>query len=289
MSDLNFPENSIARWVRLQRMTWSSDHESKASRVAVEKGDEQIHSFDVNTNDLPAMLQDALALQADELPPGTHAFRLVSYDEKGQQLSALNQTIRGKNKDAGTAGTEAITQARAAAMNVSNAAQATLVLRTELEREQARNNDLVENQALLIDKLNEAHSENFESQLRFAEFTRRMERMDKLYEAMSGLLVPLGHIVIEKFGPKLLAMQPGEILEKAKAVLSSNSTEGDPNATPGPAAKPANESVPGVPEPGQAVLPQPAQSRAKGNGRNSPRKRRPKAASTANARKAKRR
>lgn len=271
-----FGETTISRWVRLQRITWSSDHGSKASRIAIEKGNEQVHAFDVNTSDLGTILQDALALQADELPQGAHAFRLVSYDEKGLQLSELNQTVRGRNKDASAAGNEAITQARAAAMNVSNAAAATLVLRTELEREQARNNDLVENQALLIDKLNEMHSSNFEAQLRLLEFNRRMDRSDKFYEAMSGLLVPLGHLVIEKFGPQLLKMQPAEIFEKAKAVMSAANTEGEPNAT-GPTQERTNEPSPRVPEPGQEVLSRSPERGPTRDSGNPPRKRGAKA------------
>lgn len=268
---------TLARWIRLQRITWQSDSGSKAVRVALEREGEKIHEFEMATPELAAVLHDAMQLQADELPTGAHQFRVVAYDEKGLQLSELPQTVRGRSKEATSAANEAITHARASAMNVSNAAAATQLLRTELEREFARNNDLTEDKALLIDKIQELVTQNFDAQLRLAEFNRKMERTDKLYDALTTIFVPLGTLVVEKYGPKLLAMQPSEILDKGKAVLAKlnekdQPTEGEPNV-PEPTAQPDSHPVPVVPEPEQGRVPQPVEGGAQGSDGNVSRER----------------
>lgn len=247
---------SLARWVRLQSITWQADSGSKASRIAIERDGEKIHEFEVATPGLAAVLHDALELQADELPTGAHQFRVVAYDSNGGQLSELPQTVRGRSKEATSAANEAITNARASAMNVSTAAAAAQLLRGELDREFARNNDLTEDKALLIDKIQELVTQNFDAQLRLAEFNRKMERTDKLYDALTTIFVPLGTMVMEKYGPKLLAMQPSEILDKGKAVLAKlnekEPTKGEPNE---PTPEPDNKPLPVIPQPEQGRLP----------------------------------
>jgi hypothetical protein len=259
--------NTLSRWVRLQRITWSCEQGSKAEKIVIERDGDRVHEFAVGTPDLANVLADALALQAEELPTGAHSFRLVAYDGSNVQLSELHQTVRGRSKEAASASNEAVTVARAAAMNVSNAAAATQLLRAELEREMQRNNDLVENQALLLDKLNEMQTQNFEAQLRLETFHREQDRKDKFSEAMSQLLVPMGTLLIEKFGPKLLQMQPAEILEKAKAVLDTSKKE--ETHVDGSSAQPVVSVVPAVHEPGQGTIqsgPETGPARDCGNG-----------------------
>jgi hypothetical protein len=274
--------NSIARWVRLQKLTWNSDLGSKTTSIAIESSDgAKVHEFDVSLTDLPLILSDALQLQADELPQGSHPYRLVAYDDKHVQLSELHQTIRGRCKDATSVGNEQITQARAASMNVNNASSAAALLRQENERLSARNNDHIENEAMLIDKLNEMQAANFSAQLTLEEAHRRWERQDKMLEGVTQLLVPLGTLFIEKFGPQLLKLSTPEV-DAAKTALSNavalqpeppQPKEGEPDGLR-PTSEPNHEPSPSVPEPRQEALRGSAQERVAGNGGDDSRKRR---------------
>lgn len=279
--------NSIGRWVRLQKLTWNSDLGTKAVSIAIESNDgAKVHEFDVALTDLPLILSDALQLQADELPQGSHPYRLVAYDDKHVQLSELHQTIRGRCKDATSVGNEQITQARAASMNVNNASSAAALLRQENERLTARNNDHIENEAMLIDKLNEMQAANFSVQLPLEEAHRRWERQDKMLQGVTQLLVPLGTLFIEKYGPQLLKLSTPEV-DTAKTALTNavaprppeqpQATEEAPDA-PRPPSQPDNEPNPCVPEPRQEALRASSQERTAGDSRNNSRKRRPKTA-----------
>lgn len=280
--------NSIARWVRLQKLTWNSDLGTKTASIAIESNDgAKVHEFDVGLTDLPLVLSDALQLQADELPQGAHPYRLVAYDDKHVQLSELHQTVRGRCKDATSVGNEQITQARAASMNVNNASSAAALLRQENERLSARNNDHIENEAMLIDKLNEMQAANFSAQLTLEEAHRRWERQDKMLEGMTQLLIPLGALFIEKYGPQLLKFSPPEV-ETAKSALTNavaprppeqpqQPTEGATDG-PRPPSQSDNQPAPSVPEPRQEALRTSIEERPEGNSGTHPRKRRPKAA-----------
>jgi len=268
--------NSIARWVRLQKLTWNSDLGSKTASIAIESNDgAKVHEFDVTLTDLPLVLSDALQLQADELPQGTHPYRLVAYDDKHVQLSELHQTVRGRCKDATSVGNEQITQARAASMNVNNASSAAALLRQENERLSARNNDHIENEALLIDKLNEMQAANFNAQLTLEEAHRRWERQDKMLEGVTQLLVPLGALFIEKYGPQLLKLSTPEVQTAKTALVNAvaprttepPADESDANVNR-PPGEPHNEPTPRVPEPRQEALrasPEDGPTRDRGN------------------------
>lgn len=283
--------NSIARWVRLQKLTWNSDLGSKAASIAIESHEgAKVHEFDVTLSDLPLILSDALQLQAEELPKGSHAFRLVAYDDKHVQLSELHQTIKGRSADASNPGNEQITQARAASMNVNNAASAAALLRQENERLSARNNDHVENEAMLIDKLNEMQASNFAAQLTLEESHRRWERQDKMLEGITQLLVPLGTLFIQKYGPQLLNLSSPEV-ETAKTALvnavapqvpeQQPATEGATNG-PRPTSEPIDAPIPSVPEPGQEALRTSVEERSTGNRGNDTGEPRPKTPKSTN-------
>ena len=250
----------LERWVAIQQKTWMVDEGTRASRIAVERpGGEQVQSFHSELPELGRALQDCLDLQAEELPAGTsHQFRIVSYDPAGKQLSEVPQTIRGKSKDASQANQHQLQQSRAHHQDIDTMSFVLDKTTASLEQAMTRVGDLFDDVTQLTESNTVMRLNNEEAQLRRLEFERRMARHDKVFEAIGELIAPIGMIVLEKLGPKLLGATPGEMLTKVttalEAVKETKQAEGTPNGEPTD-SKPSDPLGAVVPEPRPRTLP----------------------------------
>ena len=184
-------------------------------------------------------------MHAGELPVGNHSFRLVAYGEGKTQVSELPQTLRGRSKEATSAASELMHMAKAMALMLNNTQQMFALQHQEFEAQQKRLGDQYENVALLIDRNAENASNNLEAQLRLEQFHNEQSRRDKREEAMLSIITPIGVMAMEKYGPKLLSMTPGEIEGKVKEMFKGG-TELVANSEPAPEVIAPPEAAPQV-------------------------------------------
>ena len=277
----------LERWVALQKKTWDCDHGARAARITIERGDEVVQGFAADVDELGRALEDALAMQADELTVGAHQFRIVAYGPDGKQLAELPQTVKGRNKDATTAGSAAIASARANHMSVDTMSFVLEKTRQELDQVANRNGDLHDDIQALIGTVNDLRLSNEEMLLRRLEFEEKLQHKAKVYEAIEGaigqLLVPIGTLLINKYGSSLLGVSKDDLQKVAAAlpktdVETETPKEDEPNVgTIAASEKPTDPVVPVVVEPGQGTLPPDTQGRRTGNRGAIPRKRGPTA------------
>ena len=221
-------ETRVSKWLRMQSVTWHCDEGATAARIVLETSSgEQVQQWPSDLKDLEQIVEDCIAMQADELPQGAHGYRLVAYSEKNQQLGELPQTIRGRSKDATSAAAEHLQMQKALALEIANMARIGELRNQEFEAQQRRLNDQYDNVGLLLDRNAENASVNFDASLRLKEFDKKQERLDMVYAMFTTVATPLLTMAVEKFGPKLLSMKPSEIIDKVK---DSFSAEPDPTA-----------------------------------------------------------
>lgn len=286
-------DTRLEKWVSLQKKTWDVDEGSKASRIAIEhSGGELIQNFTTDLDELGRAIQDCLDMQAQELPAGTsHQFRVVSYDPAGKQLAELPQTVRGLSKDASSANQHALQQSRAHHQDVSTMSFVLDKTTSQLEQTCNRLGDLFDDCTQLAESNAMMRLNNEESQLRRLEFERRMERNDKLFEALSNIGTLVIPAIIEKLGPKFLGASPGEMLGKVSSALDKlNETAPAPPVTHegtaqhgeriGTTTEPVDSVVPKLPKPRQGSVSRSVAGRGTGNRRPVPRKRGPQSPTT---------
>ena len=261
----------LERWVTLQQKTWDIDEGSKASRIAVERPEgELVQSFNTDLPELGRVLQDCLDMQAGELPAGTsHRFRIVAYDPASKQLAELPQTVRGMSKDASSANQHQLTQSRAHHQDIDTMSFVLDKTTAQLEQTCTRLGELFDDCTQLSDSNASMRLNNEELMLRRLEFERRMARHDKIFEALGELMVPVGTIILEKLGPKLLGATPGEMISKVSGALGklneqkAATPEAPSNVEQSADSKPSDALGPVVPEPRPRALPA---NRPKGRG-----------------------
>jgi hypothetical protein len=228
-------------------------------------------------------------MQADELPKGAHQFRVVAYDPTGKQLAELPQTVQGRSKDASTAGSNAIAAQRANHMAVDTLVLANTVTQQQLSQVAASNSDLHDDVTQLISTVNDLRLSNEDMLLKRLEFEDKMAHKAKVFEAIEGaigqLLVPIGTLVIQKYGPQLLGMTVEDLQKLAPPVPKPADPEPPAESptnvgTVAPTEEPVDSIVPVVPESGQGTLPPNTQGGSQRNNRLLPRKRGPKAPTT---------
>jgi len=229
-------DSKIARWVRMQRVTWQCDESAMAARIVLEThSGEQVAEWPTHLEELEQVIEDAVGMYADELPQGPHAYRLVAYSSDKRQLSELPQTIRGRSKDASTAASDALQLQKATALFISNVTSWASLARGEADKQQARLDDAQDNTSQLLDLANQLRGHNLEAELRLRQFEEEQKRKDQRQEAFISIITPLATMAVEKYGPKLLSMSPTDILEKSKAFLGSTPAEPAPSPPPAPA------------------------------------------------------
>jgi hypothetical protein len=244
-------DNRLARWLRFQQVTWQSDAGAKAVEIALERPDgERVALFDVNRANLAQIVTDCLVMQGDELPIGSHPYRLVSYDAEHKQLAELPQTVRGRNRDATSAASDAMAMQKAVAQslrNLESVAQLNEQFQTRLAETLDGERD---NTNALLDMNRQLRDNNLEADLRLRQFEKREERIDKMLELVGGVFTLVAPALIKKFMPELAA---SELFAKH---LEPPPKAPDPNVQP-PEAPPESDSAnrPIVPEPQQETLP----------------------------------
>jgi hypothetical protein len=284
-------DTRLEKWVSLQKKTWDVDEGSKASRIAIEhSGGELIQNFTTDLDELGRAIQDCLDMQAQELPAGTsHQFRVVSYDPAGKQLAELPQTVRGLSKDASSANQHALQQSRAHHQDVSTMAFVLDKTTSQLEQTCNRLGDLFDDCTQLAESNAMMRLNNEESQLRRLEFERRMDRNDKLFEALGNIGTLVIPAIIEKLGPKFLGATPGEMLGKVSSALEKLNEPAPPATSEGTAlhgersgtpTEPVDSIVSKLPEPRQGSISRSVEGRGAGNRRLVPGKRGPKSPTT---------
>jgi hypothetical protein len=230
-------DTRVDKWLRMQQLTWDCDQGTRAVKIALEKPDGTVaYEWPASLEDLASVIVDGLSLQADELPTGGHQYRLVAYGENKAQLSELPQTIRGRSRDAASAGAEAMQFQKASQMALHNFEFSAMHLRNELEQTSKRLTEQVENTQALLEKCNELFSANFSSQLELKKFERSQERQDMLVQC----LTPLITMAVQKYGPKLLNMNPDELAR----MIPASPPAAPPVAASPPAAPPVAASPP---------------------------------------------
>jgi hypothetical protein len=268
-------DTRLERWVTMQLRVLDSDgeHVSKAVRFTIERRDgDLLAEFPADLPNLATVIRDALQLQGDELPQGSHQFRVVAYNEQKKQVSELPQTVKGTNRDATAAAHEAIQLQRASSMAIHNMEFAATHLRTEFDLLRQRYDDTVEDRSLLLDTLNELRTANFTQQLELTRFNKTQERLDKMVEAIGGLVTLAAPMLLKKFAPELA----GE-MSAAVARITAPQPEANPNEQPAP-TEPVSATSAELPESRQVAVSQPSQGRRAPNHRDHPRAHRRKPA-----------
>lgn len=249
-------DNRLARWLRFQQITWQSDAGAKAVEIVLERPDgEKVASFDVNRSNLAQIVADCLTMQGDELPIGSHSYRLVSYDAEHKQLAELPQTVRGRNRDATSAASDAMAMQKAVAQalrNLESVASLNQDIQTRLAETLDNERD---NTNQLLDMNRQLRDNNLEHELRIREFDKRQERIDKFLEGAGSIITLLAPILVKKFLPdlansELFPKQIESATEKAKPSDERTETSSESVST---------TSI-GVSESGQGTLPQSAEA-----------------------------
>lgn len=259
-------DSRLGRWVSLQSRLLQGDNDnlSKPVRFTIERKDgEVINEFPADLENLPQVMTDALLLQGEELPQGSHQFRVVAYDAEKKQLSELPQTIKGSNRDATAAAHEAIQLQRASSMALHNMDFAATHLRSEFDGLRQRYDDVVEDRSLLLDTLNELRTSNFSQQLELQRFTKSQERLDKIVEAMGGIVTLAAPMLLKKFAPELAGDMVGVIQQLKQAPPPEAKPDEQPTAV-----EPASPAGAIVPKPRQAALPRSPKRGSEANRRN---------------------
>lgn len=269
----------------MQCKVYDSDEGLKAEVICLENpSGDAVFTWPIGLENLAEVVRTALDMQAGELPKGAHRYRLVSYASrnKDKQLSELPQTIRGRSSDATSAMSEAIAMQRATAMAVSNLENVNAITLRALENVEGRLNEMTENFTLTFDKLTVANSENFDQRMRFLEFEAKQKRNEVLLEC----LTPLITIAVEKYGGKLLNMDPSTLKslldDKAPeappappAATDPPALQGQTNGEPEPPEQPDNPPSLDVPTSGQGSVSRHSEARLARNGKRVARERRP--------------
>jgi hypothetical protein len=243
-------DNRLSRWLKFQQVTWQSDAGAKASEIVLERPDgEKVASFDINRSNLAQIVADCLTMQGDELPIGSHSYRLVSYDDAHKQLAELPQTVRGRNREATSAASDAMAMQRAVAQSLRNL-ESVASLNEQIQNRLAETLDNErDNTNQLLDMNRQLRDNNLEHELRLRQFEKREERIDKFLEGAGGLITLLAPLLIKKFLPELAA---SEMVAKQ---LDSMTEKAKPNERPseGP-EEPISATSVVVPEPEQRAL-----------------------------------
>jgi hypothetical protein len=274
-------DDRVSNWVGMQCKTYDSDEGLKAEVICLENpSGDAIFTWPVSIENLAEVVRTALDMQAGELPKGAHRYRLVSYGsrDKSKQLSELPQTIRGRSSDASAAMSEAIAMQRATAMAVSNLENVNAITLRALEGVETRLSEMTENFTLTFDKLTVANSENFDQRMRFLEFEAKQKRNEVLLEC----LTPLITLAVEKYGGKLMNMDPETIRSlldtkpapaaPAEPPALQGQTNGEPDSV-----EPDHKPSAVVPKSGQRSVSRRSEARDQGNSQRHPRKRGAKA------------
>jgi len=275
-------DDRVNKWVDAQRTVWDSDQGLRAELITLEtpSGD-SIGSWPVDLPNLGDAINQAIDLQASELPKGAHRFRLVSYADRARknQLTELPQTIRGRSGDASAAHAEAIAMQRATAMAISNLENTlgiTMRLNEELEK---RLGDRTEDFSLTYDKLIQANGENFDQKIRWSEHESKTRRSEQMLE----MLTPLVTMAISKFGPMLMRMNANDLANMQKfladpfkhtaetaAAIPETAAPTEPVKPEvvqngGPSTEPVSTPNDGLPEPRQGSVSLDAEGGSAGN------------------------
>ena len=254
-------DDRITAWVAMQKVVWHGDTSSKASLITLKKrgSDDCIFRCPADAENLAEMIKQALRMQADELPKGSHGFVLIASDENGVQLSELPQTVKGCNGEATSAAQEQLALANANAKALGNLDTVNQILQRNAEQLSEKVASSLEDKFAVLDELVRQRGTNFMNELELAKFNRSQARLDTLVQALAPAVTLLSTWAAEK----LLAANPN-IIGKL----------GGDNATSPATKEPVDSASPSVAEPRQEAVPPNGQGRGKGNHRPVPAQRR---------------
>lgn len=115
----------LANWVRMQQRLVDDGTKATHIHLIVKDGiDETTWAiWPIATEKLAWEIQESLTALGQEISTGKHPAKLVALDHNGRQLGLLPQSIHGSAGAKTSAANEAVTHARATAMNVATAEQ----------------------------------------------------------------------------------------------------------------------------------------------------------------------
>lgn len=203
----------IETWLDLQCHQYQSDEGACAAVVKLERpGGEQVNEWPIDHPALADSIETAKRIQEEELPKGSHSYRLVSYASDGRQMSELPQTLRGKGELGN--GADPLVQHRATAAALTNFENVIAQLRQSAEEDRKLASDRLQDLNLLTERFLEMQTANFESQLKLLEFERAEKRKDLLYENLAPVASTILQRVVEKYQPQINAIA-GALIEAA--------------------------------------------------------------------------
>lgn len=192
---------AIANWLGSQQklVEVSGRH---AERVTLLGPDEKPWGvWDIKSENLKDQVEQTIIGLQEALPNGKHRGQLVIYDNKGDQWAAYPVVLPGRNTNAATAGQEARALQQATSIAIGNLEAIVVVYRNLVDSLTQQNELLREDNATLIETIQEFQTNNVEVELQIREHEERKDRLDKLAEQVA----PVIQMLASKFGEKVIA------------------------------------------------------------------------------------
>lgn len=220
----------LANWVRNQQRLVCDG--IKASHIRLEGPDETTWAtWSCETENLPDVIAQALIDFSEEVSKGSHGARLIACTSNGKQLGMLPQTITGNAAKTHSRAQEAVTNARATAMNVSTAQSQLDSMARRAEAAEERSFQMMTHFFRMTEVVTNMQRASVE------EDGRRLEAA-----ARADAMVRIGGAVAEHAGP-LMALLTNFVAQKIDQGGADAPTRTEPDHTPvddRPEAAPTN-------------------------------------------------
>lgn len=193
----------IGNWVEMCRRMVEPDGAASAWVELVGPDDSRIGRWPTSDENLVEAVCGMLELQRLEKPTGYHRFTLRSETSDGQQLSTLDQSVKGESSAAKTALNDARELQRTTGLAITNLETVIAAQNEQLERYRSQADELLSNNIQVVSALRDIMATTADMRHAEEEHQARMAGIATLVQQAEPLVAIVGGLLAEKLGEKM--------------------------------------------------------------------------------------